>query len=98
MQRPASPPASGHGPRRGADPSPTVSWQIPRQRRRGVLAGVLLGLTGLSVAGAVVFSVEEETEGCVAGVVAASVALGVSAAQAASARVRTSTRTSAVRR
>ena len=56
MQRPASPPASGHGPRRGADPSPTVSWQIPRRRRRGVLAGVLLGLTGLSVAGAVVVS------------------------------------------
>ena len=44
MQRPASPPASGHGPWRGADPSPTVSWQIPRRRRRGVLAGVLLGL------------------------------------------------------
>lgn len=56
MQRPASPPASGHGPRRGADPSPTVSWQIPRRRRRGVLAGVLLGLTGLSVAGTVVVS------------------------------------------
>ena len=56
MQRPASPPASGHGPWRGADPSPTVSWQIPRRRRRGVLAGVLLGLTGLSVAGAVVVS------------------------------------------
>ena len=44
MQRPASPPASGHGPRRGADPSPTVSWQIPRRRRRGVLAGVLLAV------------------------------------------------------
>ena len=56
MQRPASPPASGHSPRRGTDPSPTVSWQIPRRRRRGVLAGVLLGLTGLSVAGAVVVS------------------------------------------
>ena len=38
------------------DTGPTVQWPTPRRSRRALLAGVLLGLTGLSVAGAVIVS------------------------------------------
>ena len=46
IPQPAPPPDTG----------PTVQWPTPRRSRRALLAGVLLGLTGLSVAGAVIVS------------------------------------------
>ncbi len=55
MQRPASPPPSGHGPRRGRTLPPPSPGRSPAAATRGAGRG-LLGLTGLSVAGAAVVS------------------------------------------